>query len=171
MAFTFTVEDGSNVPGANSYVTVAEANDILAIDNDDIALWEALDEAGRELALAKATRYLDDNYVWYGHKTYRDQFLKWPRRGMRDEEGHCIADMIIPIELKRATARLSMWLKRNDGDSMMNVEGLKRFRSDDVEIEWQAGASVPKGPDFLSKLLLVFGTGPNDRGFKPILRK
>lgn len=170
MAFAFTVEDGTGVAGANSYLTVAEADDILAIE-PEWAEWSALAEADKELDLARATRYLDDNYQWFGKKTERDQFLMWPRRHMKDTEGFCIADTVIPLELKRAAARLAVWLRTNNGNDMMNVEGLKRFRSDDIEIEWQSGASIAKGPDFLSKLLIAFGWGPNDRGFKPITRK
>jgi hypothetical protein len=171
MAFTFVVEDGTGVAGANSYVSVAEADDILAIDARENAVWQPLTTPDKELALANATRYLDDNYQWFGKKTETTQFLKWPRKGMRDCEGQCIADAVIPIELKRATARLAVWLLVNNGEEQMNTEGLKRFRSDDIEIEWQAGYYGRKGPDFLSKLLICFGWGPNDRGFKPIIRK
>jgi hypothetical protein len=171
MAFTFLVEDGTGLAAANSYTSVAEADDILAIDNDGIALWDALDDPAKELALAKATRYLDDNYQWFGRKSTAIQALKWPRHGMRDSENMCIADGVIPIEIKRAIARLAVWLIKNNGDDAMNMEGIKSFRSDDVEIEWQAGASTLKAPDFLSRLLITFGWGPNDRGFKPIIRK
>jgi hypothetical protein len=171
MAFTFTVEDGTIVPGANSYLTVAEADDILALDFRKTPEWNALTEADKELMLSAATLYLEDNYLWLGSRVAADQPLAWPRFGMKDKEFNCIAPGIIPRELKRATAQLAVWLRTNDGNEAMDNEGIRRFRSDDLEIEWQDGYYGRTAPEFLSRLLVCFGYGPNDRGFKPITRK
>lgn len=172
MAFTFIVEDGTIVANANSYVAVMEADDILAIDFRQNAIWSVLDTPTKELMLAQATRYLDDNYNWFGRRTEpTTQALKWPRSGMKDCEGNCIGLNVIPSELKRATAQLAVWLRSNDGNEQMETQGVKRFRSEEMEIEWQEGYWGRYAPEFLSKLLICFGWGPNDRGFKPILRK
>lgn len=171
MAFTFTVEDGSIVPDANSFVSVVEADDILAIDFRKTPEWNALVEEDKQLMLAAATRYLEDNYLWYGRKVEPDQPLAWPRYGMEDKERMCIAPGVIPKELKRAVAQLAVWLRTNDGNEMLDGEGIRRFRSDDIEIEFQDGYYGRTAPEFLSRLLVCFGTGPNDRGFKPITRK
>lgn len=172
MAFAFIVEDGTIVANANSYLTVAEADDILAIDFRQNAIWSALSEPDKELMLASATRYLDDNYQWFGKQTEpRVQPIKWPRTGMRDAEGNYIGINVIPGELKRATAQLAVWLRTNDGNDQLDSAGVRRFRSEEVEIEWQDGYYGRVAPEFLSRLLICFGYGPNDRGFKPIVRK
>jgi hypothetical protein len=178
MAFTFTVEDGTIVADANSYVALADADDILAADAKKEAIWAALaDDVAREKQLVMATAYLDDNFQWFGHKTGpcldppEDQALKWPRRGMRDAEGACIGDGVIPKELKKATVYLAIWLLDNDADESLETEQIKRFRSDEVEIEFQDGYSGRLAPAFLTKLLRCFGYGPNDRGFKNIVKR
>ena len=170
MAFNFIVEDGSGVAGANSYVTVEEATDILIPNFRDSAVWDQLDTDQREKLLVLATSYIDENYFFHGSKADRNQSLRWPRKGMRDNENMCLADCIIPIELKKAVARLSVWTFANDPDEALNARGIKRFRSDDLEIEFQSGFEGQFAPDFLRKLLGTFGYGPNDRGFKPITR-
>lgn len=172
MAFTFIVEDGTIVANANSYLTVAEADDILVLNFQQNAIWSALDETDKELMLASSTRYLDDNYQWFGQRTEPGvQPLKWPRINMVDCEGNCIGANVIPGELKRAAAQLSVWLRSNDGNGQMDGAGVRRFRSEEVEIEWQDGYYGRVAPEFLSRLLICFGYGPNDRGFKPIIRK
>jgi len=172
MAFTFIVEDGTIVANANSYVSVEEADDTLEIDFRLNGIWSEFDQATKELKLAQATRYLDDNYQWFGRRTEPSvQPLKWPRCGMRDCEGNCIGPNVMPSELKRATAQLAVWLHSNDGNETMEAQGVKRFRSEEMEIEWQEGYWGRSAPEFLSRLLICFGWGPNDRGFKPILRK
>lgn len=177
MAFTFIVEDGTIVAGANSYISLVEAMAYLEVDARALAIWEALpDDTDREKLLVLATRYLDENWQWFGRRTGpcldppEVQKLKWPRMGMRDSEGMCIASNVIPDELKAATAQLAVWLKSNDGNESMEMESIKRFRSDEVEIEWQDGFDGRTAPEFLTKLLRCFGYGPNDRGFKPIIK-
>lgn len=177
MAFTFIVEDGTIVLNANSYASLADADNFLIADAKTYAVWTGLaDDTAREMQLVMATSYLDDNYQWFGHKTGpgltppEDQVLKWPRRGMVDCEGTCISDSVIPRELKKACVLLAVWLLSNDGNETMEAEQIKRFRSDEVEIEFQDGYSGRLAPAFLTKLLRCFGYGPNDRGFKHIVK-
>lgn len=171
MAITLIVEDGSIVPDANSYLSVEEATTILSVDFRKAPEWEALTDAEKELMLTSATRYLDDNYQWYGRRVSAEQPLLWPRLGMRDCEKQCLSSTTIPSEVKKAVAYLALWLRKNDGEEVMNSDGVKRFRSEEVEIEWQEGFMGRKAPEFLAKFLICLGLGPNDRGFKPIIRK
>lgn len=177
MAVTLVVEDGSIVDGANTYISLADVAAILDVDMRKSVAWAAVpDEATKNQLIAMATRYLEENYIWYGFKvmntddTIDSQPLSWPRSGMYDAEGVAIATTVIPEELKKAVAYLALWLYTNDGDAELLNESVKRFRSDEVEIEWQDGYQGKKAPEFLSKLLRPFGLGPNDRGFKPIRR-
>lgn len=171
MAITLIVEDGSGLPNANSYLSIEEADEFLSVDFHKSQAWVEFDDDTKALLIANATRYLDDNYQFYGKRATKTQALEWPRHGARDCDQDCISSAIVPKEVKRAAAYLAVWLHGNDGESALNNGGVKRFRSDDIEIEWQDGATVNKGPAFLSKLLICLGLGPNDRGFKPIIRK
>ena len=59
----FTVEIGTGIVGANSYVTVAEANDYLA-DRGRSAEngWQSLAGSAKQSALIKATDYIEQRY-------------------------------------------------------------------------------------------------------------
>ena len=70
------VEDGTNVPDANSYVTVEE----LVQYSADRGILLPVDDAEKEILLIKAMDYLelaDNEYV--GLRSYPDQLLSWPR--------------------------------------------------------------------------------------------
>jgi len=76
------IEDGSNVAGANSYVTVEEFQ-AFYVDRGNTTLAEADDEQV-ESALVKGSDYLSQKYrlLWKGSRANADQRLDWPRRGV-----------------------------------------------------------------------------------------
>lgn len=175
MALTVVVEDGTIVSGANSYISVAAADLIIEVDFRLFAIWNVRAAEEKKQLLIMATRYLDENFIWFGSRTDpTHQALMWPRIGMRDCEGCALADSLIPLELKKATAYLAVWLFTNNPAEMLESVGIKRFRNDVVEIEWQDNFSGTAGsvqPWFFTALLQCFGTGPGDLGFRPIIRK
>lgn len=74
----FTVEDGSGVAGANSYVSVADARS-YALDR---GLTLPDDALACEQALVKAADYLDTHYEnrLQGRPVATDQTMQWPRQ-------------------------------------------------------------------------------------------
>lgn len=95
---TITVEDGTIVANANSYV-----------DHEELAAYAALRgvtlsavQADREVLLIKAMDWLDQ-YAnqWKGTRTSTTQALEWPRYGVRLYSGQPYLDQnTIPAELK-----------------------------------------------------------------------
>ena len=79
---SLTVEDGTNVAGANSYVTLAEFTTFMA-DRGETVIAEA-DNDQKEFALIKATDYMEQTYrlLWKGSRSNATQVLSWPRRGV-----------------------------------------------------------------------------------------
>jgi len=98
-----TVEDGTIVANADSYISLADAT---AYHNDygSPVEWSAATTSQRESALRQATAYLDDFYKWKGVRSTIDQSLHWPRYGVIDTDNYQIAATTIPVGLKRATA-------------------------------------------------------------------
>ena len=95
---TLTVEDGTIVAGANTYLTEAEANIILA----DFGY--TLTPATAEADLRTAAQYLESFRESYqGMKVDSTQALQWPRNGVVID---CfdIASTTIPNEVKYAQA-------------------------------------------------------------------
>lgn len=75
----YTVEDGTGVADANSYVLVAEAD--LYFADRGVGTWATLNTAQKQAALVKATDYLDQRYGsrYVGVKYSATQSLEWPR--------------------------------------------------------------------------------------------
>ncbi len=70
------VEDGTGLSNAESYVSVSECDDYAY--NHGLS-WTAVD-SDKEVALRKATQYLDSVYRWKSCQSSQyTQALKWPR--------------------------------------------------------------------------------------------
>lgn len=116
MPITIVVEDGSNVPNANSYESVANVRlyctnrgVALPVSDDTVAAWII---KGMDYIEAKACEFM-------GERTNATQELQWPRTGV---EINCqpFPDNEIPKQLKGALGQLVM--AQNSGvDIMPNV--------------------------------------------------
>jgi hypothetical protein len=102
------VEDGSAVAGAESYISVADADNYIGKWVADPAAWQALATSAKENKLRQATQYLDAVFVtrWKGYIATSGQSLNWPRQYAYDERGNSI-EGTVPLELRRATATVA----------------------------------------------------------------
>ena len=76
MAATFVVEDGSGKSDANSYVSIANANQYH--ENTTASTdWSGASQANKERALRLGTQYVEARYshLWRGNKASSDQAL------------------------------------------------------------------------------------------------
>ena len=64
------VEDGTGVSGAESYISVVDADDYHT--NHGNTSWGSADTTAKEIALRKASEYLDGKYGkrWLGIRMY-----------------------------------------------------------------------------------------------------
>lgn len=100
-----TVEDGTGLATADSYLSVADADVWHAGRNT--SAWLAASFAAKEAALREATSYQDGTYVWRGLISVSTQALGWPREGVYDDEGREIASDAVPAKVEAATAYLA----------------------------------------------------------------
>lgn len=71
------VEDGTGLPNAEAYVSVADADAYhTAMGNTS---WANANMAAKEAALRRATQYLDARYAFAGSPLTEVQALAWPR--------------------------------------------------------------------------------------------
>ena len=79
---TLIVEDGTRVSGANSFVTVAEADAYFEARID--TTWTDADDEQKERALVLAADYMTQAWrlLWNGSISDGTQALAWPRRGV-----------------------------------------------------------------------------------------
>lgn len=75
-----TVEDGTGLPNANSYVSVEYANAHFLLRGNEA--WAALTTTAKEIALVKATEYIDVRFAnrLQSPPLEADQALQFPKR-------------------------------------------------------------------------------------------
>lgn len=110
------VEDGTGTLAAESYASVAEADQYMS-DRGKIA-WAALVTGDKESALRRATDYMMQMYRdrWGGTRVTNTQKLDWPRYlvPMKDAPGAYRSlpayylYTIVPIEVKAACIQLAL---------------------------------------------------------------
>jgi len=104
----FTVEDGSKVAGANSYVDLEFACDYFADRGE--TRWDSMSSQDQRVALIKATDYIDKRFgmQFSGYRNTRDQSLQWPRFDACYQDDWWISSNEIPKELKQATCEYAL---------------------------------------------------------------
>ena len=131
----FVIEDGSIVTGANSYVSLAEANTFHSDRGN--ASWSGTNSV-KEAALIRATDYVEQTYSdkWLGEPVYPHQSLSWPRENVPN-----VASDEIPDKLKQAVCVLALEAMTADLNPALARGGLvKREKVDVIEVEYMDGA-------------------------------
>lgn len=108
MALTITVEDGTIVAGANTYV---DPEGSAAEDYFDAHLyataWTGAVLADQQKAVIMATRYLDKLVDWKGFKVDTAQPREWPRTGVLIN-GDELPDDVVPADIVEAVLETAL---------------------------------------------------------------
>lgn len=140
-----TVEDGTVVTGAESYVSVADAAAYASARGLTFTSSPAEDA---EEALRRATQWIDAAYGsrFTGTRTSgRSQPLQWPRSDATDAEGEEIASDEIPVEIINATIEAAIREQASPGILTPDMErsgAIKSVKAGSVAIEYGAGATA-----------------------------
>ncbi len=106
MAVTLTKEDGTQVTGANTYLTLAEAETFFE-SYFFKTVWDDASDSDKNIALVNAARILDDQFTWNGQRSNPDtQAMQWPRAKVTEGDRN-VATNEIPEEIQRAQAILA----------------------------------------------------------------
>lgn len=102
----FTVEDGTGIVGANSYVTLAFVDEYHE-DRGQLT-WVALAILDRQRFLVRASDYIDKRFGrrFRGFRQNKDQGLEWPRLDAFDDDDYVLD--LIPAQLQKATAEYAL---------------------------------------------------------------
>jgi len=160
---TLVIEDGTVVAGANSYYTLASADDYF--DTRGNSTWVDYDEDAKIYAMIKACQYME-NLNWKGVKSLSDQELVWPRIGMEDEDGYAIDSDEIPKRIKWGQAEIAYRYILDtelETDISAGAGSVKSEQVDVIKVEYFTGKSVNKTYQRVENLLAPFlkygGTG------------
>ncbi|QDU67707.1 DnaT-like ssDNA-binding protein [Engelhardtia mirabilis] len=99
------VEDGTGLATAESYLSVVDADALIASLVADSTDWDALAEADQEDVLRRSTAWLDETFGqrYSGARRTREQALLFPRVGAI-ENGWAVPEAEIPSQVQRALA-------------------------------------------------------------------
>ena len=102
----FTVEDGTGVVGANSYITLAFADEYHE-DRGQLT-WVALSILDRQRFLVRSSDYIDKRFGrrFRGFRQTKSQGLEWPRLDAFDDDDYVLD--VIPSQLEKATAEYAL---------------------------------------------------------------
>jgi len=136
-----TIEDGTVITGADSYITVAELEayclERLLYMPDDTEVGDQ-DEENKEAAILRAMSYIDSRN-FKGVKTDRANPLIWPRDGVEDKDGYAVESDEIPTELTNALLRASyeeMYEPEILQPNVSRDDLVKREKIDVIETEY-----------------------------------
>jgi len=134
MPITLTVEDGSVVTGANTYVSLADAT--LFCSNLGLTAWAAEATEDQKAAILRGMAFIESqSYV--GVKEDQDNPLKWPRSGAYDEDGYAIDTDSIPTNIVDGLCRAAYEELIDSGSLLPNAEGgIKREKIDVIDTEF-----------------------------------
>ena len=102
------VENGTGLSNAESYASVADATTYHS--NLGNASWASASGTNQEIALRKATIYLDAKYrgQWRGERILQTMSLSWPRYNVIDDDNFEVVSTAVPQALKNACMELAL---------------------------------------------------------------
>ncbi len=130
---TLTVEDGTGLADADAYISLAEA--LTYCTDYGLADWSAagVTDPKRETAIRQATEYIDTVYLPVSGRLVSTQALQYP---MDDGSG-------IPVRLKFATARLSVFALNATLAPIQTETGIKSLRQKLGDLEQETVYESP----------------------------
>ena len=109
------IEDGTGKQDADSYISIADANDYINKWHDSALAWSSHGNTGKERALRVGTRYVD-SFKFVGLRAWTSQKLSWPRAGLGPIDGQYFKSSQIPDAIKHAVVEAA--LKHVDGETL-----------------------------------------------------
>jgi len=134
-----TIVATPNDPLANSFETLAEAEDYMTTRPGADA-WNEADDEQKKAALVMGTRVLSMGFPWTGTATTATQALVWGRLGMYSATGYPLDGDVIPQQLKDALSETALYILQDAtrlADNEAAAQGIKRIKAGSAEIEYQ----------------------------------
>jgi hypothetical protein len=100
---SLVVEDGTGLPGADSYIAVADLRTYCA--NLNYAIDASVEDAFLETRLRAATNWIDTAFRYKGTKVTATQSLEFPRANLLDWSSMAVTG--VPLRVAKACAELA----------------------------------------------------------------
>jgi len=148
-----TVEDGTVVAGADSYLSLAAADTYHSSHGSPTA-WASATDPAKEAALRYATQWVDGKFQFLGSVADSDQVLDWPRQNVWDDEGRSVAADIVPQRVKDATAEMALaHIGAALNASLARGGAVRREQVGPVAVEYMESANPETDFPYVRRLL------------------
>lgn len=174
MPITVTVEDGTGLANANSYVSVAEADAFHVSNFHTATAWAALTADQKAAAVITATRILDQQWIWNGGKASTTQALQWPRVLAPDPDFQTAAvypynqtlslsqylpSNAVPPAIKRATCDFASAIAAKNFEKAPQGEGISSFSLDGMmSVSFDLATRPDFVPEWIQSELSKYGS-------------
>lgn len=153
-----TVEDGSQIANADTYVSLSEAN-LYFSERGNPATWANAQREDQEAALRYACVSLESMYVWTGEVVSEYQTRSWPRSGASDRDGRIILWNVIDQRIKDAQCELALLHISNPINASYDRSGaIKSEQVGPLKTEYFAGASTEPELPYIDRIIGGLGT-------------
>lgn len=163
----FVVETGAGLSNANSFASVAAADNYVA--DRGITGWGDLSQSAKEQALIKATDYMEATYrdAWKGDRVTQTQALSWPRISAYVDR-FLLDSNIVPEPVVKACVEMA--LRASTGETLLADQGqrVKREKVDVLEVEYQDYSDPTPRYPFVNRMLQPYLKSSSDSGFSQI---
>ena len=151
-----TIEDGTSKADADSYISLADADEFHTLRGN--SSWLEASESEREQALRKAAAYIDSNYRFVGFRETAEQSLAWPRANARDEGGRAVEG--VPRKVRDGQAIAAGILLTRELFTVAERGGrIRRVQVGPIVQEFASSASDTTDPQEVTALLREFTHG------------
>lgn len=153
------VETGTGNPNANSYVSVAFADEYFGSHPFYADNWADLLAPQKESLLSTASRNLDMMVNWRGHPLTTTQGLRWPRTGAANLDGVAYPSNAIPVALRQAVCEYAYFMSTPQGnpDAPSETEGVTELKVDVIQLKFGQSEARKTVPTATLRLLAGLG--------------
>ncbi len=106
IASDLTLEDGTGLAAANTYISLADASTYHALRGNE--MWADATESDQVIALVRATDYVDSRWTFTGEAFKTTQALSFPRATTYLNNKGADVGETVPAEIAEATAEYAM---------------------------------------------------------------
>jgi hypothetical protein len=155
------LETGAGVVGANSYASVAYADEYFTSHPFYSEAWDEIASGDRKKALLiAATSMADSLMAWQGYPVFSQQTLRWPRYGVRDRDDRVISQSSVPEPVRQAVCEIARWLSSPDAnpDATDDTAGIEELRIDVIQLKFGSSSARRAVPSAALRLLGPFGS-------------